>query len=103
MAVLVAIGVNSAGDREVIGCSEGHAESAGSRREFFSQLKGRGLSGARLVTGDKCTEMLGALEEVFPGARHRRCAVHFYRNVLGRVPVTRRKAAARASKAIHAQ
>ena len=103
VAVLVAIGVNSAGDREVIGCSEGHAESAESRREFFSWLRGRGLSGVRLVTGDKCAGMLGALEEVFPGARHRRCAVHFYRNVPGRVPMTRRKAVARMLEAIHAQ
>ena len=47
--------------------------------------------------------MLGALEEVFPGARYQRCTVHFYRNALGRVPVTRRKAAARMLKAIHAQ
>lgn len=103
VAVLVAIGVNSAGDREVIGCSEGYTESAESWREFFSWLKGRGLSGVRLVTGDKCAGMLGALEEVFPGARYQRCTVHFYRNVLGRVPVTRRKAAARMLKAIHAQ
>ena len=35
-AVSVAIGVNSAGDREVIGCSEGYTESAESWREFFS-------------------------------------------------------------------
>lgn len=103
VAVLVAIGVNSAGDREIIGCSEGYTESAESWREFFSWLKGRGLSGVRLVTGDKCAGMLGALEEVFPGARYQRCTVHFYRNVLGRVPVTRRKAAARMLKAIHAQ
>lgn len=67
VAVLVAIGVNSAGDREVIGCSEGYTESAESWREFFSWLKGRGLSGVRLVTGDKCAGMLGALEEVLPG------------------------------------
>ena len=67
VAVLVPIGVNSAGDREVIGCAEGYTESADSRREFFSRLKGRGLSGVRLVTGDKCAGMLGALEEVFPG------------------------------------
>lgn len=56
----------------------------------------------RLVTGDKCAGMLGALEEVFPGARYQRCTGHFYRNVLGRVPVTRRKAAARMLTAIHA-
>lgn len=57
----------------------------------------------RLVTGDKCVGMLGALEEVFPGVRYQRCMVHFYRNVLARVPVTRRKAAPRMLKAIHAQ
>ena len=56
VAVLVAIGVNSAGDREVIGCAEGYTESADSWREFLSWLKGRGLSGVRLVTGDKCAE-----------------------------------------------
>lgn len=49
----VAIGVNSAGDREAIGCSEGYAESADSWREFLSRLRGRGLSGMRLVTGDR--------------------------------------------------
>ncbi len=38
-----------------------------------------------------------------PGARYQRCTVHFYRNVLARVPVTRRKAAPRMLKAIHAQ
>lgn len=103
VAVPVAIGVNSAGDREVIGCAEGCTESADSWREFFSWLKGRGLSGVRLVTGDKCAGMLGAPGEVFPGARYQRRTVHFYRNVLGRVPVTGRKAVARMLKAIHAQ
>lgn len=52
VAVLFVIGVNSAGDQEIIGCSEGYTESAESWREFFSWLKGRGLSGVRLVTGD---------------------------------------------------
>lgn len=40
--------------------------------------------------------MLGAPEEAFPEARCQRCAAHFYRNVLGRVPITRRKPVARA-------
>ena len=95
--------MNSSGDREAIGRPEGCTESAGSWRESFSRLKGRGPSGVRLVIGDKCAGMFGALEEVFPEARYQRCTVHFYRNVLGRVPVTRRKAVARMLKAIHAQ
>lgn len=39
-------------------------------KEFLLWLRGRGLSGARLITGDKSTGMLGALEEVFPEAKH---------------------------------
>ncbi len=91
VAVLVAIGVNSSGEREVIECSEGYSESADSWKEFFSWLRGCGLAGVRLVTADKCSGMLGAIEEAIPMARYQRCAVHFYRNVLSRVPVTKRK------------
>ena len=40
VAVLVAIGVNSSGEREVIECSEGYSESADSWKEFFSWLRG---------------------------------------------------------------
>ena len=57
----------------VAGGVVGYTESAESWCELFSWLKGRGLSGVQLVTGDECAGMLGALEEVFPGARHRRC------------------------------
>lgn len=57
----------------------------------------------RLVTGDKCAGMLSATEEAFPKVRYQRCTVHFYRNVLGRGPVIKRKEAARMPKAMHAQ
>lgn len=66
-------------------------------------LRGRGLSGARLVTGDKSPGMLGALEEVLPEARYQRRAVRFYRNVFGKVPRRKRTRAAKMLKAIHAQ
>ncbi len=78
-------------------------ESADSWKESFSWLKGRGLTGMRLVTGDKCAGMLGATEEAFSKARHQRCTVHSYRNVLGRVPVIKRKETARMPEAMHAQ
>lgn len=57
----------------------------------------------RLVNGDKFAGMLGALEEVFPGGPSPALHGAFLPHVLGRVPVTRRKAAARMLKAIHAQ
>lgn len=67
------------------------------------RLRGRGLSGARLVTGDKSPGMLGALEEVFPEARYRRRAVRFCRNVFGKAPRRKRTRAAKTLKAIHVQ
>ena len=53
VAVMVAIGVNSEGRREIAGCAEGFAESRESWKEFLLWLRGRGPSGVRLVTGDK--------------------------------------------------
>lgn len=66
-------------------------------------LRGRGLSGVRLVTGDKSLGMLGALEEVFPEARYQQCTVRFCRNVFGKVPRQKRTRVAKMLKAIHAQ
>ena len=103
VSVMVAIGVNGDGDREVIGCAEGFTESKDSWKEFLLWLRGRGLSGVRMVTGDKSLGMLGALEEVFPQAKYQRCTVHFYRNVLGKVPGQKRERVAKMLKAIHAQ
>ena len=67
------------------------------------RLRGRGLSGVRLVAGDKSPGTLGALEEVFPEARYRRRTVRFYRNVFGKVPRRKRTRAAKMLKANHAQ
>lgn len=66
---MVAIGVNSDGRREIVGCAEDFTESRESWKEFLLWLRGRGLSGVRLVTGDKSLGMLGALEEAFPEAK----------------------------------
>ena len=103
VAVMVAIGVNSDGYREIIVCAEGFSESKESWKEFLAWLKGRGLKGVRMVTGDKSLGMLGAIEEVFPEAKYQRCTVHFYRNVFGKVPKNKRAYVAKMLKAIHAQ
>ena len=56
----------------------------------------------RMFTGDKAAGMVGSIAEVFPGAAYQRCTVHFYRNVLARVPKSRRAEVAAMLKAIHA-
>lgn len=102
VAVMVAIGVNDDGYREVIGAAEGFTESSECWREFLSWLKGRGLRGVKMFTGDKAAGMVGSIAEVFPEAAYQRCTVHFYRNVLAKVPKSRRAKAAAMLRAVHA-
>lgn len=103
VAIMVAIGVNDDGFREIIGAAEGFTESGECWQEFLSWLKGRGLTGVRMVTGDKAAAMTNAIAEVFPDAAYQRCTVHFYRNVLAKVPKSKRTRVAAKLKAIHAQ
>ena len=103
VAVLVAIAVNADGYREVLGAAEGMKEDKASWVSFFQWLRGRGLSGVKLIVGDKCLGMLEAVGEVFPEAKYQRCVVHFYRNVFSVVPKSKVKNVAKMLKAIHAQ
>ena len=103
VSILVALGVNEYGYREVIGAAEGMKEDKASWLAFLQWLKGRGLDGVRLIVGDKCLGMLDAAAEVFPQAKYQRCTVHFYRNVFSVTPRSKMKLVAKMLKAIHAQ
>jgi len=103
VSVLLAIGVNAEGYREVLGVCEGSKEDAGSWLRFLRHLKARGLECPRLVVSDKCLGLLEALGEIYPDARWQRCVVHFYRNVMTRVPTSKVSAVMAMLKAIHAQ
>ena len=103
VSVLVAIGVNNEGFREILGAAEGMKEDHESWKNFFVWLKERGLKGVRLIIGDKCLGMLESIPEVFPDARYQRCTVHFYRNVFTVTPRTKMRTVAMMLKAIHAQ
>ena len=69
VSVLVAIGVNDQGYREVLGVCEGGREDGESRTSFLRHLKERGLGGIRLVTSDKSLGLLETLPHFFPEAR----------------------------------
>lgn len=103
IAILVAIGVNEAGNREVIGAMEGGKVNTESWLRFLRHLKKRGLKGVRLMVGDKCLGLVEAISEIFPEAKYQRCMVHFMRNALCDVPRTRSKEAGASLKAIFAQ
>ena len=103
VSILVAIGVDEDGYREIIGAAEGMKEDAESRKSFLVWLKERRLDGVKLVIGDKCFGMCNAVAEVFPEAKYQRCTVHFYRNVFSVTPRKHMREVTRMLKAIHAQ
>lgn len=103
VSILVAIGVNQDGYREVLGVMEGAKEDKASWVAFLRYLKERGLTGVRLFVSDKCLGLIESLVEFYPTARWQRCAVHFYRNVWTAVPTSKVREVAAMLKAIHAQ
>jgi len=103
VAVLVAVGVNEEGFREVLGVMEGAKEDKESWLSFLRHLKQRGLSGTELFTSDRCSGLIESLGEVYPEARWQRCVVHWYRNVFKEVPRQKVGIVAAMLKAIHGQ
>ena len=102
MSVLVAIGVDDTGHREVIGVTEGMKEDKASWEQFIRSLIERGLKGVRLVVGDRCAGLVSTVNAMLPDAGYQRCMVHFMRNVLSRVSHKHMAWAASALKAIFA-
>lgn len=84
-ALLVAIGVNERGEREVLGCTVASAESAAAWTGFVRSLLERGLRGVRLVISDAHLGLREAVK-LLDGASWQRCRVHLLRDVLTQVP-----------------
>jgi transposase-like protein len=103
VSVLVAIGVEADGFRQILGVAEGHKEDLEGWRGFLRHLKERGLDGVQLIISDACLGLVEAATELFPEARWQRCIVHWYRNIFSHVPSTKVAEVARMLKAIHAQ
>ena len=102
VSILVAIGVNEEGYREVLGVAEGTKEDKASWQSFVRYLKGRGLRGVKLIVADRCLGLVEAIGEFYPEAAYQRCVVHYYRNVWSLVPSGKLKAVSAMLKAIHA-
>lgn len=103
MSILVAIGVNEHGYREILGVVEGMSESRDSWLGLLRDLYGRGLEAIDLVVSDKSKGLIEALPEVYPKVKWQRCVFHFHKNVMNKVSPSKKAAAAAMLKAIHAQ
>jgi transposase-like protein len=85
--VLVLIGADEWGRKEVLGLTDGYRESTQSWRELLLDLKRRGMLHAPdLAIGDGALGFWSALREVFGSAREQRCWVHKTGNVLNAMP-----------------
>jgi transposase-like protein len=90
VAVIVAVGVNADGRREVLGMTVGHSEAEPFWVEFLRTLARRGLRGVKLVTSDAHEGLKAAIAKVL-GATWQRCRVHFMRNALAYAGKTQRR------------
>ena len=85
-AVLVAIGIDWEGRRQILAVEIANRESTTSWRDLLLSLKQRGLRGVRLAISDDHAGLKRALAEVLPEACWQRCYVHFLRNALDHLP-----------------
>ena len=86
MAVVIAVGVTAAGQREVLGLDVGPSEDGQFWLRFLRDLVARGLTGVQLVTSDAHRGLKGAVAAVLQGAGWQWCRTHFMRAALAQVP-----------------
>src|SRR5215203_4934153 len=102
VAVIIAVGVNTDGRREVLGIATGASEAEPFWTAFLRSLADRGLRGVKLVIADDHKGLRAAATKVFH-ASHQRCRVHWMRNALTRVPPKQRSAVVALLRTIFAQ
>jgi transposase-like protein len=81
VAVIIAVGVNTDGRREVLGMKIGASEAETFWTDFLRTLARRGLRGVKLVISDAHEGLKAAISKVL-NATWQRCRVHFMRNAL---------------------
>ena len=85
-AVLIAIGIDWEGRRNVLAIEMASRESTASWKEFLAGLRERGLRGVQLTISDDHAGLKRAIREALPEAGWQRCYVHFLRNALDYLP-----------------
>ena len=102
VAVIIAVGVNTDGTREVLGMAVGPSEAEPFWTGFLRSLTRRGLRGVRLVISDAHEGLKAATAKVLK-ATWQRCRVHFMRNALAHAPKGQRQTVAALIRTTFAQ
>jgi transposase-like protein len=85
-AVLAAWGILADGKKALLHLAPGTKEDTASCREFFQDLRRRGLPDPLLVASDGAPGLIRAIEECFPRSVRQRCLAHKMRNLQSKVP-----------------
>ena len=85
-AVLIAIGINWEGRRNILAVELASRESLSSWKELLAGLRQRSLHGVEFVVSDDHAGLRRAIQEALPEAVWQRCYVHFLRNALDYLP-----------------
>lgn len=102
VAVIVAVAVNTDGQRQVLGMKVGASEAEPFWSEFLRSLTRRGLRGVKLVISDSHEGIKAAVGKVFK-ASWQRCRVHFMRNALAHAGKAQRRMVSAAIATVFAQ
>jgi transposase-like protein len=87
-AVLAGWGITADGRKVLLHLAPGTKEDTASCREFFHDMRRRGLSDPLLVVSDGAPGLIRAIEECFPRALRQRCLAHKMRNLQSKLPET---------------
>lgn len=85
-AFMVAMGITTDGQREIIGFDTYDNESEETWTKFLSSLKGRGLTDVNIITSDSHSGLIAAVKGVYPEVAWQRCQYHFQKNILRETP-----------------
>jgi len=85
-AVLAAWGILADGSKVLLHLAPGTKEDTASCREFFHDMRRRGLPDPLLVVSDGAPGLIRAIEECFPRSLRQRCLAHKMRNLQSKVP-----------------
>ena len=85
-SILIAYGVNSEGQREIVGASTSLSEAEVHWRTFLESLVKRGLNGLELITSDDHVGLRKARQKVFPSVPWQRCQFHMSQNAQSYAP-----------------
>lgn len=101
-AMVTAIGLGADGRKHLLGAEAVDTESEAAWDEFLGGLRGRGLSGVRLVVSDDHAGLVAAVAKAFQGCSWQRCVTHLQRNLRSAMSGRAEEAKRAVSELVHA-